>query len=775
MAAATTDEIMIRFPPFPSPPQGVKITPFAEFKETGIQMFCLHDDGIEVDGSGIPTVELNVKHNSDKCKTNARRMKKEKQSKAKVPSATAALEPKKKLLWWEVWQEEEPNKFSGPYDPNLPAVDRLYQATTDFITSRTWPKPLPRQLSAEKLWDEFRVFVGLKGVLPAWIRAERNKAKDAVRKGARLLNDPLITAGQGNDSGGDSEDDEDFSDSDELGPIIPTDKRPDAEEDTKKAEDSKAGKPADGPTETDASAEDEIFRKDERIFAFLKDPETVVKMFLSSYMRKQGLIWSDPNLDITPRVLFFFFRFLLRNRVLPELENELKNALAIVERAQTELPHSSVVAKIIPCDVGSAFRDHFGQKAENFGPLKIQWDEDGKKDNSAPETNVADVRTADVPLEDMVMEYVGDGEFNDVLQPTGAVQLEAAGIAQIEEVVEDERSRKRARLEGDEEGARLNDGAGESAPLTSADGTTTPNENTNDNDLGAWGSGGGWDTGGLWGHSGDAVEDNPGTAEVDWSVPVYTLSKFLGMTVLPFTHVTGVVEWGMRRIVSVQMPNRIKRSVGDADQDWAANAAGVEEEFGARLVKVVFAPWYDWDVPVDRDGIDDIRKVYSEIYRGTTANKGIKNRKKKGSDEQGDEGDRPQEKPNPEDYYDDEIIEGEESSKAKIIWENTRGWVVDSESGDVVFSDASGGKMTKQGRLPVGGTVHDPLKDTIEVLFDPAVAEKLRDSIGMGLGGTWVQLIREGAVSGSDMTGDARKRYWYLEELKIVIPSFYIA
>jgi len=40
-----------------------------------------------------------------------------------------------------------------------------------------------------------------------------------------------------------------------------------------------------------AAIEEEEERKVDRILAFLADPETVVKMFLSSYMRKEGLIW----------------------------------------------------------------------------------------------------------------------------------------------------------------------------------------------------------------------------------------------------------------------------------------------------------------------------------------------------------------------------------------------------------------------------------------------------------------------------------------------------
>ena len=52
------------------------------------------------------------------------------------------------------------------------------------------------------------------------------------------------------------------------------------EEDTKSIEE-----------EETAAIEEEKIRKDDRMLAFLADPETAVKMFLSSYMRKEGLIW----------------------------------------------------------------------------------------------------------------------------------------------------------------------------------------------------------------------------------------------------------------------------------------------------------------------------------------------------------------------------------------------------------------------------------------------------------------------------------------------------
>ena len=59
---------------------------------------------------------------------------------------------------------------------------------------------------------------------------------------------------------------------------------------------------ATGPTqatsEKDTAAADQIIELDDvredKLNAFLNDPERTIKIFLSSYMRKQGLIWYVP-------------------------------------------------------------------------------------------------------------------------------------------------------------------------------------------------------------------------------------------------------------------------------------------------------------------------------------------------------------------------------------------------------------------------------------------------------------------------------------------------
>jgi len=103
----TNPEIpFIIFPPFPEPPPGVTIIPFKDFKARGIQLFSettggLDDEDMELDGLGIPTVELRVKHSTDECKSNTRKRKRKKK--------TTGVEgvPPKKLPWYEEWEEGE--------------------------------------------------------------------------------------------------------------------------------------------------------------------------------------------------------------------------------------------------------------------------------------------------------------------------------------------------------------------------------------------------------------------------------------------------------------------------------------------------------------------------------------------------------------------------------------------------------------------------------------------------------------------------------------------
>ena len=69
---------------------------------------------------------------------------------------------------------------------------------------------------------------------------------------------------------------------------------------------------------------------------------------------------------------------------------------------------------------------------------------------------------------------------------------------------------------------------------------------------------------------------------------------------------------------------------------------------------------------------------------------------------------------------------------------------------------------------------HYPLRDSITVLLDPAVADKLL--LGMHLGGAWVQIVRQGPgddAEGSDGEPGKPTGFWYVEQLTSILPSYH--
>lgn len=112
-----------------------------------------------------------------------------------------------------------------------------------------------------------------------------------------------------------------------------------------------------------------------------------------------------------------------------------------------------------------------------------------------------------------------------------------------------------------------------------------------------------------------------------------------------------------------------------------------------------------------------------------------------------------------------------------------------------VVASASGGHGVASGKTgtDIGPKPHDMLHDDIVVLVGPAAAETL--CVGMGLKGTWVQLARVQDGDGGSgrekadgdnaemdktknnkLTQEAQKglRYWYMEELMAILPSYHI-
>ncbi|KAJ7610650.1 hypothetical protein DFH06DRAFT_1485517 [Mycena polygramma] len=333
--------------PFPEIPAGVTIAPFAAFKEHGIQP-TLGPDGIERDTLGIPTVQLVFKHAEDVSKTN--------------PDGAGAtfVRPGFKKEWWQDWEADEHLQMHGPYDHTLPPAVLLRLAAGHFQKYRRFPGDVFKQL-----WElTFKIFTGILGAffLPS---LTSNNHPDVyvcipgVTPVWHKASDPPNP-----DSDSNISDDDDFE----------------TEEDSSNSRPTKFLRPREPydlygftpPTvENDAQIQALLAasraERDARAERFVGDPERGIRIYLSSYMSAQGLTLSDRNLTNAPHLLRFFVNFLLRNEVFPPnlpVNNSLRRSLEIIERAGTELPLTSKIAKALPDAFSTACRECWGGVGE---------------------------------------------------------------------------------------------------------------------------------------------------------------------------------------------------------------------------------------------------------------------------------------------------------------------------------------------------------------------------------------------------------------------------
>ncbi|KAJ7243644.1 hypothetical protein C8J57DRAFT_1365554 [Mycena rebaudengoi] len=646
-ASVQDDTRKYRFPPFPAVPEGVTIIPFKDFKENGIQMFDGPDE-VERDGLGIPTIALRVKHDTDVSKTNPDRKK-------KTGKEAAALRPGFSKNWWEDWLEGEELRNHGPYNINSAPVDRFHQAASDFQKYRRFP---PMATGVQSLWDQFRIFAGLLGTTPVWHKASDKANEDEEASDDDFEHDNSNLANNQSGSGEKR---------------FPQRVRP------------RAPYELYGEKPTVVESDEQIqallaaarAKKEDKVEIFLADPERAIKVFLSSYMKYQGLIWYDRNLVYAPHILRFFVNYLLRNNVLPDKTSErsLKAAIQIIDAAAKELPLTSKISKVLPDAFAMACQSLWGRKADG-GLALSESDEDSI-------TGEPDAKRVKLDMDP-------DAAFESVLK------AENIELIKAEDVVP-----------------------------TDADATADPRADD------SWGSG-------AWGSDDPSSSTGPADgneswggapAAMDWSpAEVPSLLSLLGPTTLPLTHAPGVVEWSVRRIKSIVAPPHVPPKptpAGDGD-DWEADPDAVERDLEGRMYRVEMAPWPEWD-SVDSDP---------------------------------------------------------ELSRPRILR---------SSHGAVVTADA----VADADAVPAPPTAvkpHNALEDKIYILLDPALADTL--SVGMGLGGTWVQLARlqdrvdsAAAGEGEEAAKKTKKkknltkaqkekrglRYWYLDELMMILPSYWTA
>lgn len=672
---ATQELPFVTFPPFPKTPPDVTLIPFKDFRARGIQLFGEvvggpNEEDMELDGLGIPTVELRVKHSTDECKSNTRKRKRKKK--------TAVVEgaPARKVPWYEEWEEGEDLRITkGKFDSNISHVDRLFHAANDFRVNRTWP---PITSGVGQLWDQFRLYVGLL-VNPTIYRkpSKDEEADDDDYEG----DDPSNIHVNAEDTSGS------VPPSDDVAPSAFSVELDDHDDD-------------EGTLQARKSDLEE--QREEKLVVFLNDPEKSVTIFLSSHMREQGLIWSERNLVNAPHLISFFLNFVLRNRVLPKASHErgIRSALEIVELAKKELPLTYKIGQALPDVFSDGCKECFGRK----GGIEWSFDDYQKADDPpAPVDATITVIDQHGAATEIVLPDTEETALKDAIEDNVDMEIQVTDMRTTAPVVN----------------------ANTTAPITTAP-PDIWSANTTDTVAGGWGATGdteGWGSVGsdTWGAIGDGgtwgpADDNdewgadsaplsfaPEVTEPSWLSPPPSLTSLLGPTSFPLTHSTGIVESSTRRIKAIHLPPKDKAKIkGDA-------AEMVEDELERRFARVVMSPWgrEESDIPKP-----SIRKT---------------------------------------------------------------------SRGAVIMPD---GEVEGSGT----GKPHNPYEDDIVLVLEPAVLDTL--SLGMGLGGLWVQIVREKVEEDNEApkksNGKRGKKdkgpldelsgnYWYLEELMGIFPSYFMS
>ncbi|KAJ7095559.1 hypothetical protein C8R44DRAFT_813444 [Mycena epipterygia] len=650
------------FPPFPPVPPGVKIIPFHAFQEYGTRV--IGADRIERDGLGIATIPL----------PSSKKQNKKKKGAAKAPSN--GTQPK--LPWWEEWEATgEHLRIRGPYDPKLDHVDRFHQAAADF---QKYYKINP---SIQTLWDKFKNFSGL---------AEATSVKTS-----KEVNE-----------------DEEMSDEGSDGELQADESASVANQETSTSVKQSGG------VATDTAAGDVPATTEDNGPIFLQDPARAVQLFLSSYMRAQGLIWNPRALVSAPHLLRFFIKFLIRNSVLPEHALALEQALVIIDTAGKEFPLMPKISEAIPDAFSAACTRHWGRKADG---LYFPSDSDAEDEN-VPDSKRPKLHHEGSAVQDDNIEAVQD---DSTTNPDSGVRPNADAMDTDPDTTANAGW-------GPSSGWSSSGGWGQSIADTDASMDSAPNN--------SWGSGD-WGSS-TWGTAlpTDQTRADPTPIIIEDAEPPASLLTLLGPTAFTLTHAPGVVEWAVRRVKSLMPPLSegppTPADAGDPTANVGANAVegadAVERVLEARMWRAVMAPWLDWDADSEMARPRLQRSSVGAVVASTDTNIGA-------------------------------------SANTKI---------------------ASADTDTESHNQP---KPHDMLHDDIVVLVEPAAAETL--CVGIGLGGTWVQLARvqdgdgglaeekadgtsaemEKTKENKNLTGEAQKgalRYWYMDELMTVLPSYHV-
>lgn len=269
-----------------------------------------------------------------------------------------------------------------------------------------------------------------------------------------------------------------------------------------------------------------------------------------------------------PWIVQFFLEFLIRNRVLPESEKALRKAAAAAELAKCELPLTFVIGEALPDKVGRSFESLFGsftsaafwvvdEDAEEAGTTtELKEDDEEEKETEDVEGEETETKKEDVQMEDATEETTDPNDLKAFLASSGQPDIQI-----IDPNDEDFKLAEEIQRDAVQDNVDLNGEEIDPASLSWGDPPVDPD----------------------WG-----VSDSGWFVEKEAS-----LTDFMGPTVLPSTHTTGIMERSTRQIIKVvpppdlskEQPKKKSKNKGKSPQEL------VEEELGRQFGYMVMAPW----------------------------------------------------------------------------------------------------------------------------------------------------------------------------------------
>ena len=144
----------------------------------------------------------------------------------------------------------------------------------------------------------------------------------------------------------------------------------------------------------------------------------------------------------------------------------------------------------------------------------------------------------------------------------------------------------------------------------------------------------------------------------------------------------------------------------------------------------------------------------------------------------------PRPPPQPEGFYEPDAAAVESDFDRSFVKVVLEPMPIDWDGGEVlayskpeILGTSKAPATAADGATTTAPKPHDPLTDEIQLPIEPKAETIKLLSVGMGLGGTWVQIVREGEPVKKKKKCKSKNKtppsYWYLDTLGVVIPSFW--